>query len=147
MTTKNNKSTPEYCPIGLTQKELWEDHIHNYKEMIKYFQNIIEGKSVDIKSLNFIDPNGNNIQAIIDCHQEYDDNPYESIQLLLKDIKDTKDKIANFDYWETNAETKKILQKATKEIQKLIQDKIKIISKAFIILQILIKSTNFSNFT
>ena len=129
MTTKNNESIPEYCPIELTRKEMWEDEIHNYKEMIKYFQNIIESEPVDIKSLNFIDPDGNNIQAIIDCHQEFDDNPQESIQHLLQDIKNTKDEIANYDYWESNKETKKILQKATKQINKLIQDKIKIIKQ------------------
>jgi len=31
MTTKNNESIPEYCPIELTRKEMWEDKIHNYK--------------------------------------------------------------------------------------------------------------------
>ena len=31
MTTKNNEYTPEYCPIELTIKEMWEDEIHNYK--------------------------------------------------------------------------------------------------------------------
>lgn len=129
MTTKNNESTPWYCPLVLTSKEMWEDKIHNYREMIKYFQSIIEGESIDIKALNFIDPEGNNIQGIIDVHQEYDDSPQESIDRILWDIENTKGEIANFDYWESNKETKKILQKATKEINKLIKEKIKIIKQ------------------
>ena len=99
-----------------TYREMWKDKIHNCKEMIKYFQSIINGMPIAIKALKFIDPEGNNIQGIIDVHQEYDDSPQDSIQHLLRDIKYAKDDIANFDYWESNKETKKILQKATKEI-------------------------------
>ena len=112
-----------------TYREMWKDKIHNCKEMIKYFQSIINGMPIAIKALKFIDPEGNNIQGIIDVHQEYDDSPQDSIQHLLRDIKYAKDDIANFDYWESNKETKKILQKATKEINKLIKEKIKIIKQ------------------
>ena len=129
MTTKNNESTPWYCPLVLTRKEIWEEKIHNYKEMIKYFQSIIDGKPITIEALQFIDPYGNNIQAIIDGYQEFNDSPQESIDWILRDIEDTKDEIANFDYWESNKETKKILQKATKEIKKLIKEKIKVIKQ------------------
>ena len=129
MTTKNNESTPWHCPPVLTRKEMWEKNIHNYKEMIKYFQSIIEGESIDIKALNFIDPDDNNIPSIIEHHVKYDKSPQESIDWILRDIEDTKDEIANFDYWESNKETKKILQKRTKQINKLIKEKIKIIKQ------------------
>ena len=112
-----------------TFRESWEDDILNNKEMIKYFQSIIEGKPIELKALKFIDPEGNNIQGRIDGHHEYDNRPQDSIDRLLSDIKNINFRITNFDYWERNKDTKKILQKATKEIKKLIKDKIQIIKE------------------
>ena len=112
-----------------TTKEIWEENIHNYREMIKFFQGIIDGKPIAIKALQFIDPDDNNIPSIIEHHVKFDKSPQESIDAILRDIKWKKDEIANFDYWESNPETKKILQKGTKQINKLIKEKIKIIKQ------------------
>ncbi len=112
-----------------TCREIWEDEILKYKELIKYFQSIIDDKPIEIKALKFIDPEDSNIQEYIDSWHEYDDSLQDTINSLLSNIKDTKTSIANFDYWERNKDTKKILQKATKEIKKLIKDKIKLIEQ------------------
>ena len=110
-------------------RKYWKEKILNYEKMIKYFQSVIDGKPIAIKALKFIDPEGNNIQAIIDCHQKRDDSPQESIDRILSDIKYTKAEMANFDYWDSNKETKKILQRLTKETKKLLEEQIKVIKQ------------------
>lgn len=112
-----------------TSNEMWEENIHNYREMIKFFQGIVDGKPIAIKALQFIDPDDHNIPARIEHHVKFDKSPQESIDLILRDIEYTKDEIANFDYWESNPETKKILQRLTKETKTLIKEQIKVIKQ------------------